>query len=74
MRDNLDDYIKYKERIEHLSDLKKKLASKVKELTKTRAEYLNYLKANPHKEPRKKLEKAIQDLRKKLMDLIPNKF
>ena len=61
VKDQLYDYIKYRERINELVKQKRQLTLYMEEKKKFHKEYIKYL----NKE---------SELRKKLMDLIPNKF
>jgi len=70
--DLMDDYIKYKERLAELGKKKNELAVLVTLHASTSTRYIKYLQANPHKDKKNKLAKEIKELRKQLMELIPN--
>lgn len=71
-KDPLDEFLKYKQRMDELSNLKEKLNKAVKDAAIVNSAYQKYLLANPNKEKRKRLNAHVSALREEILKLIPN--
>ena len=68
-----DDWVKYQERLQQLSDLKVELNKTVKDHAKIATAYQKYLQANPYKKDKNYLKKRIQHIREEILRLIPDR-
>ena len=64
-------YKEYKELVIKLAELKTKYKTTYKEYSKIRSKYVDYLNQNPYKDEKAILEKEIEDLKEKILELIP---
>lgn len=72
--EKMNDYVKFQERMNELVKAKQELETALEELKETRKLYNEYLNKNPYKKERVTKENKVEELRKFLMEKIPNKF
>ena len=70
----MNEYLKYQERINQLTEEKKALFKLDAQRQMVQAKYLQYLRDNPHKKELYRLTQEVHKQRAKLMNLIPNNY
>jgi len=70
----MNEYLKYQERINQLTEEKKALFKLDAQRQMVQGKYLQYLRDNPHKKELYKLTQETHKQRAKLMNLIPNNY